>query len=65
MAGLFDVDLIPKILSVDKKVPLSSGVDKRRERRRENSREERSKRFAARESGEEDSGRDGTVDITV
>jgi len=65
MAGLFDVDLIPKILSVDKKVPLSSGIDKRRERRRQHGREDRSKRFVARESGGEDSEKEGTVDITV
>ncbi len=64
MAGLFDVDLIPKILSVDRKVRLS-GIDKRRERGGENGRENRSKRLAPSESNEEDSEKQGTIDITV
>ena len=64
MAGLFDVDLIPKILSVDKKVRLS-GVDKRRERGNGAGREDRSKRLAPLESNESDSEKQGKIDITV
>jgi hypothetical protein len=64
MAGLFDVDLIPKILSPDRKVRLS-GIDKRRERDRENSQEERSRRFTTPETEKEDSEKQGTIDITV
>jgi hypothetical protein len=64
MAGLFDVDLIPKILSPDRKVRLS-GIDKRRERGGENGRENRSKRLAQSESDEKDSEKQGTIDITV
>ena len=64
MAGLFDVDLIPKILSVDKKVRLS-GLDKRRERGNGGGREDRSKRLAPSESDDADSEKQGTIDITV
>ena len=64
MAGLFDVDLIPKILSVDKKVRLS-GLDKRHERRNGAGREDRSKRPASSESDDADSEKQGTIDITV
>ena len=65
MAGLFDVDLIPKILSVDKKVRLSSEIGRRGERRRESGREDRSKRLVGRESEDADPEKEGTVDITV
>ena len=64
MAGLFDVDLIPKILSVDKKVRLS-GVDKRRQRGKDAGREDRSKRLAPSEPNEADSEKQGPIDITV
>ena len=64
MAGLFDVDLIPRILSLDRKVRLS-GIDKRRERDGENGREERSKRSTVPGNGKEDSEKEGTIDITV
>jgi len=64
MAGLFDVDLIPKILSVDKKVRLL-GIDKRRERGNEKGRKDRLKRLASSESNEKDSENQGTIDITV
>ena len=64
MAGLFDVDLIPKILSPDRKVRLSA-IDKRRGRGGENDRQDRSKRLAAPESDEKDSEKQGTIDITV
>lgn len=64
MAELFDVDLIPKILSVDRKVRLS-GIGKRRERGSENDKGNRSKRLAAPESDEKDSEKQGTIDITV
>jgi hypothetical protein len=64
MAGLFDVDLIPKILSMDRKVRLS-GIDRRRERDGEKRREDRSKRFTVQEVEKEDSEKQGTIDITV
>ncbi len=64
MAGLFDVDLIPKILSVDKKVRLS-GIGKRHGRGGDNGKEERGKRLAAQESDERDTEKRGTIDITV
>ncbi|MGD0234016.1 MAG: hypothetical protein ABSC55_05700 [Syntrophorhabdales bacterium] len=64
MAGLSDVDLIPKIPSVDRKVRLS-GIDKRRERGRENGRGDRSKRLSAPETEKDDSEKQGTIDITV
>ena len=64
MAGLFDVDLIPRILSMDRKVRLSE-IDKRRERDGENGREERSKRSTAPGAEKEDSEKEGTIDITV
>jgi len=64
MAGLFDVDLIPKILSMDRKVRLS-GIDRRRERDGEKGREDRSKRFIAQEAEKEDSEKQGTIDITL
>ena len=64
MAGLFDVDLIPRILSMDRKVRLSE-IDKRRERDGENGREERSKPSTAPGAEKEDSEKEGTIDITV
>jgi hypothetical protein len=64
MAGLFDVDLIPKILSMNRKVRLS-GIDRRCERDGEKGREDRSKRFTAQEAEKEDSEKQGTIDITV
>jgi hypothetical protein len=64
MAGLFDVDLIPKILSMDRKVRLS-GIDRRQERDGEKGREDRPKRFTAQEVEKEDSEKQGTIDITV
>ena len=64
MSGLFDVDLISRILSVDRKLRLL-GTDKRRERDREHAREDRVRGFPVRESGEEESEGRGAVDITV
>ena len=64
MAGLFDVDLIPRILSVDRKVRLS-GIDKRREQDGENGREHRSKRSAGPEAEKDNPENQGTIDITV
>ena len=64
MAGLFDVDLIPKVLSMDRKVRLS-GIDRRRERDGDKGREDRSRRFAAPEAEKEDAEKQGTIDITV
>jgi hypothetical protein len=64
MAGLFDVELIPRIPSMDRKVRLS-GIDRRRERDGENGREERLKRLTAPEAEKEDSEKQGTIDITV
>jgi len=64
MAGLFDVDLIPKILSVDRKVRLS-GIDKRRERGGQDSKEDRPKRLTPSESDEKSLEKQGAIDITV
>ena len=64
MAGLFEFDLIPRILSVDKKVRLS-GIDRRRENGSEGRREDRSRRSTADDSKEKDSEKQGTIDITV
>ncbi len=64
MAGLFDVDLISKIVSVDRKVRLS-GIDKRRERENESSRGDRQRRSTAPETEKEDAEKQGTIDITV
>ena len=64
VAGLFDIDLIPKIQSLDRKVRLS-GIDKRREKAAEHGRKDRSKRLTSPQPGEENSERQGTIDITV
>ena len=64
MAGAFDVDLVPKILSVDRKVRLS-GIDKRREQGNSAGRGTRAKKTAADEPGEKDTEKQGTIDITV
>ena len=64
MAGPFDVDLIPKILSVDRKVRLS-GIDKRREHGNNAGKGNRSQRSTADESSEKDAEKQGTIDITV
>ena len=64
MAGLFEFDLIPKILSVDKKVRLS-GIDRRREKGGENRRDDHSRRSGTTDSNEKDSEKQGTIDITV
>jgi hypothetical protein len=64
MAGLFEFDLIPKIISVDKKVRLS-GMDRRREKSREEKRDDHSRRSAANDSNEKDSEKRTNIDITV
>jgi hypothetical protein len=64
MAGLFDIELIPRILSLDRKVRLS-GIEKRRERGGENDRQDRSRHLAAAETEKEDPEKQGTIDITV
>jgi hypothetical protein len=63
MAESFDIDLIPKILSLDRKVRLS-GMQKHRERN-ERERDSRSKRFGSTESTEDETEKHGTIDITV
>ncbi len=64
MAELLEVDLIPKIISVDRKVRLS-GIDRRRERENDNSRSHRSRRNAIDDPDGEHSEKQGTIDITV
>jgi hypothetical protein len=63
MAESFDIDLIPRILSLDRKVRLS-GMQKHRERN-EKERDKRSKHFGPTESSEDDAEKHGTIDITV
>jgi hypothetical protein len=63
MAESFDIDLIPRILSLDRKVRLS-GMQKHRERN-ERERDSRSKRFGSTESTEDETEKHGTIDITV
>ncbi len=64
MAGLSDVDLIPKVLSVDKKVRLS-GIDRRREQQREQNRGSRPRKNTTDETAITEKGKQGTIDITV
>ena len=64
MAEMFDVDLIPRILSVDRKVRLA-GIEKRRERNAERDREYRSRRSDSREQPQDELEKQGTIDITV
>jgi hypothetical protein len=63
MAELFDIDLIPRVLSLDRKVRLSS-LQKHRERN-EKERDNRPKRFGSTEATEDDTEKQGTIDITV
>ena len=63
MAELFDIDLIPRILSLDRKVRLS-GMQKH-PKKDERERDGRSRRFGSTESTEDDTEKHGTVDITV
>jgi hypothetical protein len=64
MAELFDIDLIPRILSLDRKVRLS-GMQKHPKKKDERERDSRSRRFGSTESAEDDTEKHGTVDITV
>lgn len=64
MAELFDVDLIPRILSVDRKVRMA-GIEKRRERNAEKDREYPSKHRGSRDQSQDESEKQGTIDITV
>jgi hypothetical protein len=64
MAELFDIDLIPRIPSLDRKVRLA-GIEKRRERNAERDREYRSKQGGSRDSAQDESEKQGTIDITV
>ncbi len=64
MAELFDVDLIPRILSVDRKVRMA-GIEKRRERNGEKDREYRSRQEGSRDQDKDESEKQGKIDITV
>ncbi len=64
MAGLFDVDLIPRILSVDKKIRLSS-IDKRREKQSRDGKGSSTRRTETVSSDEKDREEQGTINITV
>ena len=64
MAELFDIDLIPRIPSLDRKVRLA-GIEKRRERNAERDQEYRSKQGGSRDSAQDESEKQGTIDITV
>lgn len=63
MAELFDIDLIPRIPSLDRKVRLA-GMQKHREKDQKE-RDSRSRRFGSTESTEDDTEKHGTIDITV
>lgn len=64
MAEMFDIDLIPRIPSVDRKVRLA-GIEKRRERNAERDREYRSRQSGSRDQPQDESEKQGTIDITV
>ncbi len=64
MTGLFDVDLIPRILSVDKKVRLS-GIDKRREKDGRNSKGNRLSRSEREDAEDQNLEKEGTINVTV
>ena len=64
MSGLSDIDLIPKVLSVDKKVRIS-GIEKRRERESQQNSDNRPKARSTADRREKDSGKRDSINITV
>ena len=64
MAGTFDIDLIPRVLSVDRKVGLS-GIEKRREQRDDARKKNHSRKAAGDEADEKGEEKHGAIDITV